>query len=137
MTMGSIDPLHVRVDIDEADSWRIRPESPTIARLRGNADISVPLSFVRFEPYILPKRSLTGDVTERVDTRVLQAIYAFAPSEFSGFVGQQVDVYIQTSTRAEATRNPTSGLIAFTSITRAIHAGGGQTPLAEMPLNAK
>jgi multidrug efflux pump subunit AcrA (membrane-fusion protein) len=137
MTMGSIDPLHVRVDIDEADSWRIHPESPAIARLRGNADISVPLSFVRFEPYILPKRSLTGDVTERVDTRVLQAIYAFAPSEFSGFVGQQVDVYIQTSTRAEATRNPTSGLIAFTSITRAIHAGGGQTPLAEMPLNAK
>jgi len=32
---------------------------------------------VRFEPYVVPKRSLTGDSTERVDTRVLQAIYSF------------------------------------------------------------
>ncbi len=29
------------------------------------------------EPYFLTKRSLTGDTSERVDTRVLQAIYAF------------------------------------------------------------
>jgi hypothetical protein len=137
MTMGSIDPLHVRVDIDEADSWRIRPESRAVARLRGNADISVPLSFVRFEPYILPKKSLTGDVTERVDTRVLQAIYAFAPSEFSGFVGQQVDVYIQTSTRAEAAQHPTSGLIAFGNVSRATNIGSEKTPLAEAPLKAK
>jgi hypothetical protein len=32
------------------------------------------------EPYFLAKRSLTGDTSERVDTRVLQAIYAFTPS---------------------------------------------------------
>jgi len=137
MTMGSIDPLHVRVDIDEADSWRIRPESRAVARLRGNAAISVPLSFVRFEPYILPKKSLTGDVTERVDTRVLQGIYAFAPSEFSGFVGQQVDVYIQASTRAEATQHPTSGLIAFGNVSRATNIGSEEIPLAEAPLKAK
>ena len=59
MTMGSIDPLHVRVDIDEAEAWRVRADSPALARLRGNPAISVPLSFVRFEPYVLPKRSLT------------------------------------------------------------------------------
>jgi multidrug efflux pump subunit AcrA (membrane-fusion protein) len=78
MTMGSIDPLHVRVDIDEADSWRVHKDSPSVASLRGNPAISVALSFVRFEPYVLPKRSLSGDTAERVDTRVLQAIYAFA-----------------------------------------------------------
>ena len=32
MTMGSVYPLHVRVDIDEADSWRVHPDSPAIAR---------------------------------------------------------------------------------------------------------
>src|SRR5262249_53431674 len=110
MTMGSIEPLHMRVDVDEADAWRVRSDSPAIARLRGNPAIAVALSFVRFEPYVLPKRSLTGDTTERVDTRVLQAIYAFRPNDFPAFVGQQVDVFIKASTRAVATQSPTSGL---------------------------
>jgi len=113
MTMGSIDPLHVRVDIDETETWRVRPGRSALARLRGNPGISAPLSFVRFEPYVLPKRSLSGDTTERVDTRVLQAIYAFAPSQFPAFVGQQVDVFIAAPSRDAATRNPTPGQIAF------------------------
>jgi multidrug resistance efflux pump len=113
MTMGRVDPLHVRADIDETDSWRVRPDSPAVARLRGNPSISVALSFVRFEPYVLPKRSLTGDTAERVDTRVLQAIYAFPPNDFPAFVGQQVDVFINAPARAEATHNPASGRIAF------------------------
>jgi len=112
MTMGSVDPLHVRVDIDEADAWRIHPDSPAIARLRGNPAISVALSFVRFEPYVLAKRSLTGDTSERVDTRVLQAIYAFAPGDFPAFAGQQVDVFLKAPSRAEETRQPAPGRIA-------------------------
>ena len=98
------------MDVDEADAWRVRSDSPAIARLRGNPTIAVALSFVRFEPYVLPKRSLTGDTTERVDTRVLQAIYAFRPNDFPGFVGQQVDVFIKAPTRAVARQSPTSGL---------------------------
>ena len=113
MTMGSVDPLHVRVDIDETETWRIRPGRSALARLRGNPSIATPLSFVRFEPYVLPKRSLTGDTTERVDTRVLQAIYEFAPSAFPAFVGQQLDVFIAAPTREAATRDPTSGQVAF------------------------
>ena len=115
MTMGLVDPLHVRVDIDETETWRVRPGRSAIARLRGNPDISTPLTFVRFEPYVLPKRSLTGDTTERVDTRVLQALYEFAPSEFPAFVGQQVDVFIAAPSRKSATRNPTSGQVVFSS----------------------
>lgn len=116
MTMGSVDPLHVRVDIDETETWRVRPDGRALARLRGNPEISAPLSFVRFEPYVLPKRSLTGDTTERVDTRVLQAIYAFAPNDFPAFVGQQVDVFIAAPTREAATRSPTSGQITFSPV---------------------
>jgi multidrug resistance efflux pump len=126
MTVGSIDPLHVRVDIDETETWRVRSGRPAFARLRGNPAISAPLTFVRFEPYVLPKRSLTGDATERVDTRVLQAIYEFAPSAFPAFVGQEVDVFIKAPRRNAATRNPTSGLIAFGAFAdpRAQRAGG-------------
>jgi len=101
MTMGSADPLHIRADVDEADSWRIDAKSPAIARLRGNPAISAPLNFVRFEPYVLPKRSLSGDNTERVDTRVLKVIYAFAPKDFPAFVGQQVDIFIKAAARGE------------------------------------
>jgi HlyD family secretion protein len=113
MTMGSVEPLHVRVDIDEADSWRVHPDSPAIARLRGNPAISVALTFVRFEPYVLAKRSLTGDTSERVDTRVLQAIYAYTPEDFPAFVGQQVDVFVKAPTREEAARQPSSGRFSF------------------------
>lgn len=95
MLMGSVNPLHVRVDIDENDAWRVKPDKPATAYLRGNKDISMPLTFVRFEPYVIPKRSLTGDSTERVDTRVLQVIYSFDPMDKAVFVGQQVDAYIQ------------------------------------------
>jgi hypothetical protein len=56
--------------------------------------MSVDLAFVRVDPYVVPKRSLTGDTSERVDTRVLQVIYGFDPSALQVFVGQQMDVFV-------------------------------------------
>lgn len=50
------------------------------------------------EPFVVPKKSLTGDTTERVDTRVLQVIYKFDPAgQTPLFVGQQVEVFIDTA----------------------------------------
>lgn len=95
MLLGGTSTLHVRVDVDEHESWRVRPDRPARFYVRGNKDINGPLTFVRFEPYVIPKRSLTGESTERVDTRVLQIVYAFDPSKLPVFVGQQVDVYIE------------------------------------------
>lgn len=95
MTMGAVDPLHVRVDIDETEAQRVRPTAKAIAHLRGAAEIEAPITFVRFEPFVIPKRQLTGGGSgERVDTRVLQVIYAFDPKTFPAFVGQQVDVFV-------------------------------------------
>jgi multidrug efflux pump subunit AcrA (membrane-fusion protein) len=95
--VGTIDPLHVRVDIDENDAWRVIAGVPAVAHLRGNAALRTDLRFVRFEPFVVPKRSLTGDSTERVDTRVLQAIYAFDRSTLPVYVGQQMDVFIDAT----------------------------------------
>jgi hypothetical protein len=53
---------------------------------------------VRFEPFVLPKKSLTGDSTERVDTRVLQVIYRVEDNALPLFVGQQMDVFIEAPT---------------------------------------
>jgi multidrug resistance efflux pump len=108
MLVGGTTPLHIRVDIDENEAWRVRSGSKATAFARGNKDITAPLTFVRFEPYVVPKRSLTGASTERVDTRVLQVIFSFDPSDMPVFVGQQMDVYIETSpaTRGAGTTIP-------------------------------
>jgi HlyD family secretion protein len=63
------------------------------------------LEFVRFEPYVVPKKSLTGDSTERVDTRVLQVIYRVRDGEPSVHVGQQMDVYINGSANRLSSKN--------------------------------
>ncbi len=97
MILGNIEPRYVRVDVDENDAWRVRPTAPAIAFLRGNREIKTPLTFVRFEPYVIPKKSLTGDSTERVDTRVLQIIYRIEDSRIPVFVGQQMDVFIEAT----------------------------------------
>ena len=95
LVMGNLDQLHVRVDIDENDAWRFRPNGKAVAYLRGNRDFSTPLTLAYVEPYVVPKRSLTGDSTERVDMRVLQALYQFDRKKLHAFVGQQVDVFIE------------------------------------------
>jgi HlyD family secretion protein len=92
--MGNLHPLHVRVDIDEHDAPRFHPGAPARASLRGKPEVQYPLRFVRVEPYVVPKKSLTGDNTERVDTRVLEVIYALDAKDQPVFVGQQMDVFI-------------------------------------------
>jgi len=96
MIMGGGAHLNIRADIDESDAWRVRPNTAAVAYPRGDAREKIPLEFVRFEPYVVPKKSLTGDATERVDTRVLQAIYRISDEKASVYVGQQMDVYIET-----------------------------------------
>ena len=99
MILGNIEPLHVRVDIDEQDAWRVRAGQPATGAARGAGLQRMRLSFVRFEPYVIPKVALTGDSTERTDTRVMQAIYRIEGSGEAApvFVGQQMDVFIDSS----------------------------------------
>jgi HlyD family secretion protein len=111
MLLGDDARLHVRVDIDENDAWRVRSGSPAMAFVRGNSDLKTPLQFERFEPYVVPKLSLTGQSTERTDTRVLQVIYSFDPATLPIYVGQQMDVFIEA---------PASSLSQRTSENKAI-----------------
>lgn len=95
--LGDVSTMHVRVEVDEADALRVSADAEATAQLRGNSEITVPLQFVRKEYYMEPRRSLTGDGTERVDTRVQQIIYAFDNSEVGAYVGQQMDIFIDTA----------------------------------------
>ena len=93
--VGIIGFSHIRVDVDEHEAWRVRPEATATAAVRGNTNLKTPLTFVRFEPFVVPKKSLTGDSTERVDTRVLQVIYRVENDALPLFVGQQMDIFIE------------------------------------------
>ncbi len=92
--MGTIQPLQVRINIDEDDAWRFLKGAGATAFVRGNSKIHFPLKFLRVEPYIVPKASFTGDTTERVDTRVLQVLYTFEKGDLPVYAGQILDIYI-------------------------------------------
>src|SRR6185503_11799502 len=95
MLFGKLDVMNLRVDVDENDAWRFRSDAAAIAFVRGNRELKTDLRLDRVEPYVVPKRSLTGDSTERVDTRVMQAVYSFPRGKLPVYVGQQMDVFIE------------------------------------------
>ncbi len=99
--MGETNPLHVRVDIDENEVARVALGKPAVISPRGAAELHVNATFVRAEPQVVPKRSLTNSAAERVDVRVLQLIYALPPSE-AFRVGQQIDAFIPAKAGAPA-----------------------------------
>ena len=108
--LGNLDRLHVRVDIDENDAWRFSKESPAVAYIRGNSDLKVGIRFEYVEHYVVPKRSLAGESTERVDTRVMQVVYSFDRGELEVIPGQLMDVFIDDrSSQASASQKHSQG----------------------------
>ncbi len=100
--MGETRPLHVRIDIDEDDAARIGLGKPALVSPRGAAERQVRAKFVRTEPLIVPKRSLTNSSSERVDVRVLQVIYELPRVDGLFRVGQQVDAFIPARDSGDA-----------------------------------
>jgi HlyD family secretion protein len=100
MVMGSgAGYLGVRCYIDEILIPRLPPGSQMQAKMfiRGT-NVSVPLEFVRIQPYVSPKIQLSNQRTERVDLRVLPIIFRFMPPPGVGlYPGELVDVYVATS----------------------------------------
>jgi len=88
--------IGVRCYIDEILINRLPPASQMHAQLfiRGT-DISIPLEYVRVQPYVSPKIELSDQRLERVDVRVLPVIFRFEkPKDSNIYPGQLVDVYI-------------------------------------------
>lgn len=95
IVMGDIQQLNIRAQVDEEDLPRLREGAAGIARVRGAAEMKLPLTMLRIEPLALPKVSLTGSVTERVDTRIVEVLFRVQPPEgMRLYPGQVVDVYI-------------------------------------------
>jgi multidrug efflux pump subunit AcrA (membrane-fusion protein) len=95
MLLGETEQLQIRADVDEVNAPLVPPQARAVASIKSLGSEKIPLTFVRIEPYVIPKKSLTGENTERVDTRVLQVIYRFERPSFPVYAGQQVDVFIE------------------------------------------
>jgi len=96
LVLGDLTYFQVRADVDEQVAPRVRPNMKAVGYLKGDTERPIPLEFVRIEPFIIPKVSLTGGSAERVDTRVLQVIYRCPTSTNATlYVGQQLDLYLE------------------------------------------
>ena len=88
--------LSVRCYIDEILIHRLNAGPQMNARMfiRGTK-ISIPLEYVRVQPYVSPKIELSNQRLERVDVRVLPVIFRFAQQKtLPVYPDQLVDVYV-------------------------------------------
>jgi|ERR1043166_388432 RND family efflux transporter MFP subunit len=113
LILGDMQRMQVRADVDEQNAPRFQPGQTATAYIKGETTNPIELHFERVEPFVVPKTSLTGSSTERVDTRVLQIIYSFErPQDRPVYVGQQMDLFV----RAEV--SPMAKLAKTETVTR-------------------
>ena len=95
--------MGVRCYVDEI----LIPKLPSADKLVATMSIrgtttTIPLEFVRLQPYVSPKIELSDQRLEKVDLRVLPAIFRFQPpAEVEIYPGEMVDVYIGARDAAE------------------------------------
>lgn len=92
--MGNVSRLRVRVEVDEEFINRINPKLEAYGMFRDDPTTRIPLVFSHFENYVRPKTNLVV-ANERVDTRVVRALYLLPETFKAKFLGQQMDVYIK------------------------------------------
>lgn len=107
LRLGDVSTLHVRTDIDELDAWRFDATGLAVATVRGGSREQVPLRFVRVVPDVAPKKTLTGENSERIDTRVVQVIYALENPPSFLQPGMLVDVAVRAKAAPNSTEKST------------------------------
>lgn len=96
MIIGDTSEMLLRVSINQFDASFFNPKGKAVAFLRGDSKRQFLLEFVRVDPYLVNKQNFTNEITEKVDTKVLQVIYKFKGNAPGIYVGQQMDVFIET-----------------------------------------
>src|SRR5271166_6605957 len=138
---GQILQVNVRPGQIATLAWKepmivLREVMPAWANVKGRKDPRFPLEFVRIEPYVIPKKSLTGDNSERVDTRALQVLYALPdqpPAKV--YVGQQMEVFLALGEDEKylADTQPAVARPAVVELVPAVNPHGSTTTTADQP----
>ena len=112
--------MQIRADVDEENAPLVVPGEPAVAYLKGATRDPISLRFVRIEPYVIPKKSLTGDDTERVDTPGPASDLRDGPSRHA-FVCGTANVrmfFIQRSTASNRAVIPASNQSAASCVSK-------------------
>lgn len=94
MVLGNIDELYLRVSIDQFNIMMFHPNCTAVAFRQGDHSKEFPLKFINMDPIMVPKKFLTNDVNEKVDTHVFEIVYRIETNDVPLIVGEQMDVYI-------------------------------------------
>jgi HlyD family secretion protein len=94
MTVGNVEELNLRVAIDQFNEARFHPNCPAVAFRQGDIKTEFPLKFLHIEPFMVPKKYLTNELQERVDTQTFEILYQIEKTDARLFIGEQMDVYI-------------------------------------------
>lgn len=92
--LGNIEELNLRVSIDQFNEPRFRQNCPAVAFKQGDITTEFPLKFIHVEPFMVPKKYLTNELHEKVDTQVFEILYRIEKNDSHLFIGEQMDVYI-------------------------------------------
>ncbi len=95
LVLGNPKELRVRAQVDEEDIGLVRRGASAVARTRGAVVEQFTLRLLMIEPYARPKTDLTGSATERVDTRIVDVVFAIdRPPAVALYPGEAVDVFV-------------------------------------------
>jgi len=92
--LGNMDEFNLRVSIDQFNEPRFHPDCPAVAFKQGDITTEFPLKFIHIEPIMVPKKYLTNELHERVDTQIFEILYRIEKNNSHLFIGEQMDVYI-------------------------------------------
>jgi HlyD family secretion protein len=92
--LGNIDQLNLRVSVDQFKVSMMHPNSSAVAFRQGDLTTEFPLKFIHTEPYMVPKKYLSNEIDEKVDTQVFEILYRLTNNGSHLFIGEQMDVYI-------------------------------------------
>jgi multidrug efflux pump subunit AcrA (membrane-fusion protein) len=96
LILGNIDELNLKVSIDQFNITKFYPNSSAVAFRQGDHLTEFPLKFIHAEPSMIPKKYLTNDAQEKVDTQVFEILYRITKNNSHLYIGEQMDVYIKS-----------------------------------------
>lgn len=97
LILGNVAELNLRVSIDQFNALRFHPNSPAVAFKQGDTKTEFPLKFLHMEPSMIPKKYLTNELNEKVDTQIFEILYRIEKNDSHLLIGEQMDVYIDVN----------------------------------------
>lgn len=94
LIVGNIEEFNLRVSIDQFNVSKFQQSARAVAYKRGNTMMEFPLKFLHIEPVMVPKKYLTNELNEKVDTQIFEILYRIEKNDSHLFIGEQMDVYI-------------------------------------------